>query len=110
MHIYYLTNMLTLNNLYPSNKCCLVFFLDDLENAILLAANAIYFKGVWRSQFPHKNTHKGGFYVNPTNVVNDIEYMTNTDSYFFTDSKELRAQIIRMPYKVIFFQKQAKNK
>lgn len=68
------------------------------DDSLLVVANAVYFKGKWRRKFPIDNTHQGGFYVSPTKVVN-VEYMTNTDTYFYGESKELDAKLLRLPYK-----------
>ncbi|XP_017772391.1 PREDICTED: uncharacterized protein LOC108559574 [Nicrophorus vespilloides] len=75
---------------------------DDVNNAVMFIANAIYFKGFWYHQFPKNETKTGGFYLTPKNTI-QVEYMANTDVYFFTHSKELDAKLIRIPYKGLKF-------
>lgn len=76
--------------------------LGDLEDAIMIIANAIYFKGTWRHQFPKNNTAVGGFYVSPSEIVN-VPYMTTTDAFYYFESNDLDAKILRLPYKVTNF-------
>nr|XP_969874.1 PREDICTED: serpin B6 [Tribolium castaneum] len=70
----------------------------DLEDAIMIIANAIYFKGTWRHQFPKNNTALGGFYVSPNEILT-VPYMTTTDAFYYFESNELDAKILRLPYK-----------
>ncbi|KAF5288380.1 hypothetical protein FQA39_LY15470 [Lamprigera yunnana] len=71
------------------------------DDALLVVANAVFFKGKWRHKFPKENTHQGGFYVSPTEVVT-VQYMSNSDIYYYAESKELDAKILRLPYKAKF--------
>jgi serpin peptidase inhibitor clade A protein 3 len=70
----------------------------DLQDAIMIIANAIYFKGTWRHQFPKNNTALGGFYVSPSEIVT-VPYMTTTDAFYYFESNALDAKILRLPYK-----------
>ncbi|KAJ3639326.1 hypothetical protein Zmor_002691 [Zophobas morio] len=70
----------------------------DLQDAIMILANAIYFKGTWRHQFPKENTTPGGFYVSPTEIV-EASYMKTTDTFYYFESNELDAKLLRLPYK-----------
>jgi serine protease inhibitor len=72
----------------------------DLQDAIMIIANAIYFKGTWRHQFPKNNTALGGFYVSPSEIVT-VPYMTTTDAFYYFESNALDAKILRLPYKVM---------
>ncbi|KAF5296887.1 hypothetical protein FQR65_LT10153 [Abscondita terminalis] len=71
---------------------------DIQEDALLVVANAMFFKGMWRNKFPKENTHEAGFYISPTDVV-PVQYMSNSDYYYYAESKELDAKILRIPYK-----------
>lgn len=65
----------------------------------MLIVNALYFKGLWDEQFKSKETRYGGFYRTPDDVIK-VEYMKNTAKYYYTESKQLDANILRIPYKV----------
>ena len=83
-----------------SQSGVIFFLLGDLQDAIMILANAIYFKGTWRHQFPKENTTPGGFYVSPTEIV-EASYMKTTDTFYYFESNELDAKILRLPYKVL---------
>ncbi|RZC35848.1 serpin B6, partial [Asbolus verrucosus] len=70
----------------------------DLEDAIMIIANAIYFKGTWRHQFLKNETALGGFYVSPNEIIT-VPYMTTTDAFYYFESNDLDAKILRLPYK-----------
>lgn len=72
---------------------------ENIANAVLLAANAIYFKGMWSIPFPQKDSFEGGFYASGKEVV-QVQYMNQTDIFYYFESKTLNAQILRIPYKV----------
>lgn len=71
----------------------------DLQDAVLLMANALYFKGLWRIPFPRNQTSHGGFYITPSRTVT-VPYMYNYGRYYYFESNELDAKILRLPYKV----------
>lgn len=78
--------------------------LGDLQQTIMLIANAVYFKGTWKHQFPENQTYSGTFFVN-TEDVDNIEivttrYMSTTDTFFIKESVELDSKILKLPYKV----------
>lgn len=66
----------------------------------MVAANAIYFKGIWSIPFQKNETFTGGFYGSGNRVV-DVQYMKVTERFYYVDSKSLDAEILRIPYKVI---------
>lgn len=65
----------------------------------MLVINALYFKGEWNAQFKKEQSFHGGFYTTPNDII-DVEYMRNTGSYHYYESKPLDAQLLRMPFKV----------
>lgn len=75
------------------------FSVDDLERVAMLVINALYFKGDWDVQFNIDRSFFGGFYTTPNDVIN-VGYMKNTGNYYFTESKQLDAKLIRIPFKV----------
>ena len=55
--------------------------LDKLDsNTVMLLINAIYFKGLWNSQFDKNNTVQGSFYK-PGGVTAEVLMMNQTSSY-----------------------------
>ncbi|ENN81160.1 hypothetical protein HUJ04_012580 [Dendroctonus ponderosae] len=71
---------------------------DDVRDMIMLLANAIHFKGVWRYPFPKNETCVGGFYTNPGTKIY-VPFMTTTNLFYFLESQVLEAKILRLPYK-----------
>ncbi|KAJ8981485.1 hypothetical protein NQ317_007011 [Molorchus minor] len=75
----------------------------DLEQTVMLIANAVYFKGTWRHQFPKNQTHRDTFVVSSNDMTNMktviIPYMSTIDQFFIKESVELDAKILRLPYK-----------
>lgn len=78
----------------------LLFISDELDGALMILANAIYFKGTWRHQFPKNLTRPGGFYVATKEVV-PVEYMMTSDTFYYIESRTLNSRILRLPYKVL---------
>lgn len=75
----------------------------DLQQTIMLAVNAIYFKGTWTHPFPKNQTYFGKFFVN-SNDINNMEtvrvpYMSTKDHFFIKESFDLDAKILRLPYR-----------
>ncbi|CAH2107512.1 unnamed protein product [Euphydryas editha] len=62
-----------------------------------LLVNAIYFKGIWKYPFNKYATTDRDFHVTKE-TVKQVPTMYNKDSYRYTDSAELNAQILEIPY------------
>lgn len=73
----------------------------DLQDAILLIANALYFKGLWKSPFPKNQTYDGIFYTSPSQRTT-LPYMYTFGSFYYFASNELDCKILRLPFKVSF--------
>ncbi|KAG5892828.1 hypothetical protein JTB14_033392 [Gonioctena quinquepunctata] len=73
----------------------------DLQDAIMVIANAMYFKGSWRYQFPRDKTQIDKFYVPDGADFASIKipFMSTNDKFYFLESPMLDAKIIRLPYK-----------
>ena len=71
----------------------------DVQDAVMLIVNAIYFNGYWRRPFPQNETFRSSFYVTPAQQVT-TEFMSQKEYFFFLDSKQLDAKLLRLPYKV----------
>ncbi|XP_026468445.1 serine protease inhibitor 27A-like [Ctenocephalides felis] len=70
----------------------------DVYGAVMVLLNVIYFKGEWRKQFPEENTTLGKFYLDVDKPIT-VPFMRQQGVFFYHDSKELDARILRMPYK-----------
>lgn len=60
--------------------------------------NAIYFKGIWRRPFPKENTRMRKFNLLNNQQV-DTKFMEQTATFYFVDSPEFKAKLLRIPYK-----------
>ncbi|KAM3962940.1 LOW QUALITY PROTEIN: uncharacterized protein ACR2FA_003042 [Aphomia sociella] len=63
----------------------------------LILANAIYFKGTWKTQFDPKNTKDQDYYVTKDDVI-QVKTMKVKDKFNYAESTELNAKIIELPY------------
>lgn len=70
----------------------------DLQNAILLIANALYFKGIWKSPFQRSDTYDGVFYTNSSHKTS-VPFMYTHQSFYYFQSSELDCKILRLPFK-----------
>ncbi|KAL7742019.1 hypothetical protein ACLKA6_018273 [Drosophila palustris] len=69
---------------------------DNVQNSVMLLTNLIYFKGLWRRQF--YTTFEGAFFRTKDAQMR-VQYMEQTDYFYYHNSDKLRAQILRLPYK-----------
>lgn len=69
---------------------------DNIRSSVLLMANVIYFNGLWRRQF--NDTFEGVFFKTPNEQIK-VEFMEQTEYFYFYDSNNLDAKILRLPYK-----------
>lgn len=69
---------------------------ESVTNSVMLLVNAIYFNGKWRRQFTE--THMGDFHRTATDQLK-VSYMELTDNFYYHQSNELKAKIIRLPYR-----------
>ncbi|EDV59111.1 serine protease inhibitor 27A [Drosophila erecta] len=68
---------------------------DNVRSSVMLLTNLIYFNGLWRRQFT--TTFQGPFYHSMD--YSRVEFMEQTDFFYYTTSEKLKAQILRLPYK-----------
>ncbi|CAD6228099.1 GSCOCT00006351001.2-RA-CDS [Cotesia congregata] len=76
--------------------------IDDEETTIkdsmMLVMNVLYFKGLWNgNKFTADRSKFKKFYQSPDTHV-DVNYMTSLGNYYFLESPELDAKILRLPY------------
>ncbi|XP_022219250.1 serine protease inhibitor 27A [Drosophila obscura] len=70
---------------------------DNVRSSVMLLTNLIYFNGLWRRQFA--NTYQGAFFRSQKPEQTRVEYMEQTDFFYYHNSEKLKAQILRLPYK-----------
>lgn len=70
---------------------------DALADVIVLMLNAVYFKGAWRNPFEKQNTIQKEF-QGVTGTKKTVDFMKNTDNFYYFDSNQLKAKILRLPY------------
>jgi len=71
---------------------------DAHSNTIMLLLNAVYFNGQWKSQFPENQTESRPFHVDDKTMIN-VPLMNTTDKFLYFDIEEIKAELIRLPYK-----------
>ena len=70
----------------------------DVDGALLVLANAIYFKAEWLCPFNQDDTKQTSFY--PTNSPPAlVQMMRQTAKFNYTYDRRLRCQILELPYK-----------
>ncbi|XP_017465290.1 PREDICTED: leukocyte elastase inhibitor-like [Rhagoletis zephyria] len=69
---------------------------EGVANSVMLLVNAIYFNGLWRRQF--SESHSGVFFRTPREQLK-VSYMELTDNFYFYQCNELKARIVRLPYR-----------
>ncbi|XP_017858631.1 PREDICTED: serpin B3 [Drosophila arizonae] len=69
---------------------------ETVQECVMLLTNVIYFKGLWRRQFYH--TFEGAFF-RTQNAQTRVQYMEQTEYFYYHNSDKMRAQILRLPYK-----------
>ena len=76
-----------------------LFSADSFDSSTrLVLVNALYFKGTWKRQFDKQQTKKGDFYVTSSKTVK-ADMMTTKGEYSVADVDELKATVIKLPYK-----------
>ncbi|XP_063709418.1 uncharacterized protein LOC134837951 [Culicoides brevitarsis] len=68
---------------------------DALAEAVVLLLNAVYFKGQWRQPFQRDDTFKKDF---EGTTKKSVEFMKKTENFYYFDSSQLKAKILRLPY------------
>ncbi|XP_055715586.1 serine protease inhibitor 2-like [Phlebotomus papatasi] len=69
---------------------------EDVQHSVMLMLNAVYFRGLWRKAF--NRTIQLPFHLS-LNESKTTEFMLADGLYYFYESKELDAKILRLPYK-----------
>lgn len=64
-------------------------------NHVMFLINAIYFKGIWKTEFEEKNTYEQAFYITPDKSVN-TQMMHKTDTVAYQKTEIFSA--IELPY------------
>lgn len=71
---------------------------DKIKESLMVITNAIYFKGLWHHKyFLEKNTRNGAFYIGFNQTI-QIPLMHTVGRFYYTESTELDAKILRLPY------------
>ncbi|XP_025080023.1 serine protease inhibitor-like [Pomacea canaliculata] len=69
------------------------------SGSLLMLLNAVFFEGLWASQFPPEFTHDSDF-TTATGTVVQVPRMYNSDAYIRLKNIEaLNAQVVELPYK-----------
>lgn len=69
-----------------------------IKNSLMVITNAIYFKGSWyRKYFSEKNTQNGAFHIGSNRTL-QVPLMHTVGRFYYIESAELDAKILRIPY------------
>ena len=68
-----------------------------VNKALLVLANAIYFKGFWNIPFNPRDTKRGIFYGMPRRKKVPMMYIN--DKFAYAKDRSLKCQILELPYK-----------
>lgn len=71
---------------------------SDIESAVMLMINGVYFKGLWRQPFYENRTFTSEFKTS-NSEAKQTKFMTQTGRFFYVESPQLQAKILRLPYK-----------
>lgn len=75
---------------------------SDVESAVMLMLNAVYFKGLWRQPFFENQTYVSDFYLSAaekSGQAKQSQFMSQTGRFFYVESNQLNAKVLRLPYK-----------
>lgn len=71
---------------------------ENIEDSVMLVMNALYFKGSWhKNRFSPDETRTGKFYKTPDTTI-DVQFMNTNGNFYYSESLELDAKILRIPY------------
>lgn len=70
---------------------------QNIRDSVLLLLNAIYFKGLWVNVFLPSATSIQPFRTASGQTV-QVPFMKQIQDHYYADSKELNAQLVRLPY------------
>lgn len=71
---------------------------SKVKNSLMVITNAIYFKGSWyRKYFSEKHTRNGEFYIGSNRTL-QVPLMHTVGRFYYVESSELDAKILRIPY------------
>ncbi|XP_055302785.1 serine protease inhibitor 27A-like [Sitodiplosis mosellana] len=71
---------------------------DDVARSVILLINTIYFNGYWSKPFAENQTVARNFNINSKASL-PANFMTKTDDFYYSESTELDAKVLRLPYK-----------
>lgn len=72
---------------------------DDVARSVILLINTIYFNGYWSNPFAENDTALQNFFVS-SKSSSSVSFMKKTDEFYYSESTELEAKVLRLPYKV----------
>ena len=81
-----------------NNKIRNIVNANAVRNALLILANAIYFKGFWDKPFDPKYTRPGTFHVS-SSQTKTVNMMHMTAKFAYSDNRYLNCKILALPYK-----------
>lgn len=86
------------NNITNANIDRIIEDDNSVKNSLMLIVNTLFFKGLWRGKyFSPENTRNGKFYLIDNRTV-DTSIMHAYGRFYYVESSDLDAKILRIPY------------
>lgn len=73
--------------------------MENVPRPVMFMIFTIFFNGFWSKPFPENETAIGDFFTNSIDSV-PVQFMHQTDSYYYAYASEIDAKILRLPYTV----------
>lgn len=74
-------------------------YIDDVGHAVIMLINTVYFNGIWSEPFVENDADAQIFWLN-SKAISTAPFMTKTGNFYYGESIELDAKMLRLPYKV----------
>lgn len=73
---------------------------SSVENSLMLIMNALFFKGSWRGKYFSPEATRTGEFRTSENRTMLVPFMRTINRFYYSESPELDAKILRIPYHV----------
>lgn len=76
--------------------------LENVPRPVMFMIFINFFNGFWSKPFPENGTTVGDFFINSKDFV-PVQFMHQTENYYYAYASEIDAKILRLPYCVSHF-------
>lgn len=71
---------------------------SDVEGAVIIMVDALYFKGAWKIPFPYSDTAPSAFYNDKGIQTGNVNLMYTTGTFNISSLRLIQAQVLELPY------------